>query len=306
LGQDGGRLLVFTRLKASGSPISGAKALTVGNNSTFYVDSGGSLWTAGHNYYGELGLGNQDAQSSFKKADSAGQNVKALAAGLRHTALLKENGTLWTSGYNSNGQLGLGVNAEGEAEDQYSFTEAKSAGSGIIAVAAGNYHTVILKNDGSVWAAGSNFWGQIGFPDLADRQTFTRISDENGNTLTDVREIAARGDITVLLKADGSLLLAGNYTDPQTMYDQAAEGKLSGGREEPQNNQDLKSTFVPLLPEKGAAFSFADVKKIILGSSSIYVIDSDGRLWAAGSNRYGQLNLGFDTEASSVLKYIGQ
>ena len=301
LGLEGGRLAIFTRLKATDTPISGAKALAVGNNSTFYIDSGGSLWAAGHNYYGELGLGNQDAQSSFKKVESAGQSVKALAAGIRHTALLKEDGTLWTAGYNYNGQLGLG-----DAEDRNSFTEVKSAGSGITAVAAGNYHTVILKSDGSVWAAGSNFWGQIGFPDSDDRQAFTRVTDENGNTLTDVREIAARGDITVLLKADGSLLLAGNYTDPQAMYDQASEEKVSGPKEEPQNNQDAKSTFVPLLPDKGAAIKFGSVKKIILGYNSIYVIDSDGRLWAAGSNRYGQLNLDFDTEASSVLKYIGQ
>ena len=292
LGLDGEKLLFFTQLKAENTPLSGVKTLAAGNNSTFYISGDGSLWTAGYNYYGELGLGNRDTQASFKKVESAGQNVKTLAAGIRHTVLLKEDGTLWTAGYNFNGQLGLGVNTQGDTEDRNSFTQVRDAGSGITAVAAGNYHTVILKNDGSVWAAGSNFWGQIGFPDSSDRQTFTRVTDENGNTLSNVKEIAARGDITVLLKADGSLLLAGNYD----------ESDAENEPEEDSSRANRKSTFVPLVAEQGT--KLGTVKKIVLGTNSVYVVDSDNHLWAAGSNRYGQLHLGYDTEASAVLKLI--
>ncbi|MCL2319835.1 MAG: hypothetical protein FWC45_07100 [Treponema sp.] len=298
LGQSGGRLKIFVPLKAGTTPITGVKAVAAGNNTTFYVDKDGSLWAAGYNYYGELGLGNRNAQFTFTKVNSAGQNVKALAAGMRHTVLLKEDGTLWAAGYNFNGQLALG-----DSEDRNSFTEVKDAGSGITAVAAGNYHTVILKSDGSVWTAGSNYYGQLGFAGKADRQTFTRVTDEKGNTLSGVKEIAARGNITVLLKADGSMLLTGNFTDPDGMNEPAAaaaapDSGASGGI----NPNDTKSSFTPLVTEDGS--KFGDVKKIVLGYNSIYVIASDGRLWAAGSNRYGQLSLGLDTEASSALKLI--
>ena len=299
LGQDGGQLLVFTQLKADGNPLSGVKAVAAGNNSTFYISGDDSLWTAGYNYYGELGLGNRDKQSSFKKVESAGQNVKTLAAGIRHTALLKEDGTLWTAGYNYNGQLGLGAGASGDPEDQNSFTEVKSVGSGITAVAAGNYHTVILKSDGSVWGAGSNYWGQLGFPDTDNRLTFTQLNDEKGNPLTGVKEIAARGDITVILRSDGSLLLAGNYSESQAVYEQDTDAEENDAKQ-----NDVKSKFVSLAPDKGSASSFGTVKKIVLGNKSVYVIDSNDRLWAAGSNRYGQLHLGFDTESSSTLKPI--
>ena len=289
LGLESGRLLVFTQLKAGNSPISGVKALAVGNNSSFFISSDDNLWATGYNYYGELGLGNRKPQFAFNRVESSGNNIKALAAGIRHTVLLKENGTLWAAGYNFNGQHGLG-----DTEDRETFTEVRSAGSGITAVAAGNYHTVILKNDGSVWAAGSNFWGQIGFPDDKDRQTFTRVNDAKGNPLTGVKEIAARGDITVLLMSNGSLLLAGVYTAPEPVRD---------GKEAKDDKQsDVKPGFAPLVAESGAGFTA--VGKIVLGYSSAYVIDTEGRLWAAGSNRYGQLNLGFDTEESSVLKLV--
>ena len=295
LGLKGGKLEVFTQLKAGAGPISGVKAVAAGNNSTFIIAGDSTLWASGYNYYGELGLGNKSELSIFIKVESAGQNNKAIAAGIRHTALLKEDGTLWTAGYNFNGQLGLG-----DTEDRNTFTAVRSAGSGISAVAAGNYHTVILKSDGSVWTAGSNYWGQLGLSGANDQKDFIRASDENGGALTGVSEIAARGDITVLVKADGSLLVAGNYTDTEGTAEFGSEAgaaldntKKAGG-----------SGFAALVPEQGAAAKFAGVKKVVLGNNSIYVIDTDNRLWAAGSNRYGQLNLGPDTVNTSVLKLI--
>ena len=296
LGLSEERLGVFTRLKASGSPIDGVKAVTAGNNSTFYLDRDNSLWASGYNYYGELGLGNRDMLNSFTKIDSAGQNVKAVAAGIRHTVILKENGTLWAAGYNFNGQLGLG-----DTGDRSTFTEVRGAGSDIAAVGAGNYHTVILKNDGTVWTAGSNFWGQLGFAGKNDRQSFTRVSDENGNPLTGVKEIAARGNITVLLKADGSLLLAGNYADSEGRIDLSSDAEPPASEEADQDSD--KSSFVSLAVEDGNT-RFGGVEKIILGYNSIYVVASDGRLWAAGSNRYGQLSLDLETEIVSALKLI--
>ena len=289
LGLDGGSLSTFTRLSADGAPISGVSAVSAGNNSSFFISGDNSLWAAGFNNSGELGLGNQDIQFSFTRVESAGLNVRAIASGMRHTVLLMNDGTVWVAGNNLNGQLGLG-----DTEDRAYFTELRDAGSGIIAVAAGNYHTVILGNDGSVWAAGSNFWGQLGQPDPGNSLTLTRLNDANGNPITNVRQIAARGDMTLLLTAAGSLLLAGNYTDPQAMQDMVLGDTVPAA----------SPAFAPLPVEQGAAANLGEIQKIALGYTSIYVIDSNGRLWAAGSNRYGQLMLAFDTEISPALTLV--
>ena len=289
-----GILRVFTQLKAADAPISGVKALAAGNNTSFFIDSSGSLWASGYNYYGELGFGHRNPQPSFSKVESAGLNVKAIAAGFRHTVILKEDGTLWAAGYNFNGQLGFGDTA-----DRYTFTEVKDAGTEIAAVAAGNYHTVILKNDGSVWAVGSNYWGQLGFADNVDRLSFTRLP-----SVSDVKDIAARGSITVLLRADNSMLLAGNYEGPEGANDPDYDAVVDETSSSVSRRDDNKSSFIPLLPEQGASVPFGEVKKIALGLNSIYVIDSNGRLWAAGSNRYGQLSFDPDTGTASALKLI--
>ena len=291
LGLGIGKYPVFTRLTSKDGPVTGVKAAAVGNNSTFFIGSDNSLWATGFNYYGELGVGNRDTQSNFVNVETAGQNIKAIAAGLRHTVLLKEDGTLWAAGYNFNGQLGLG-----DTEDRNSFTEVKNAGSGIIAVAAGNYHTVILKNDGSVWTTGSNSLGQLGFAGKGDLSSFTRVSDEKGRPLSAVRMIAARGNLTVLVKSDGSIIMAGDYSDPKEIN--VPDFSIAVDETKPDT---AKSGFVSLVPGGGASSKFAGVQKITLGYNSIYVIASDGSLWVAGSNRYGQLSLGSETQTSAAL-----
>jgi alpha-tubulin suppressor-like RCC1 family protein len=288
-----GKLPVFTQLKdngSGGSAVSGVSAVEAGTNSTFFIKDGG-LWAAGYNYYGELGLGDRENRPVFTRVESAGGDVKTVSAGARHTVILKNDGSVWAAGYNFNGQLGLG-----NTEDKSSFVRIEGAGTGLIAAAAGNYHTVILKGDGSVWTAGQNYQGQLGFGGRENRLTFTQAPDEQGNPLTGVKEIAARGDLTLAYKNDGTLLMAGAYAVPEP----PPAGELPPVEDEA--DEAAKTSFAALKSD-GAA-SFGEIKKIILGSASIYVISADGHLWAAGSNRFGQLNLGYDTEASPVLRSI--
>jgi alpha-tubulin suppressor-like RCC1 family protein len=301
-----GKLPVFTQLKepaaetggrgsplgqgSGGSAISGVQAVEAGINATFFIRDG-SLWAAGYNYYGELGAGDRENRSVFTRIESAGGDVKSVSSGARHTVILKNDGSVWASGYNFNGQLG-----QGNTEDQTSFTRVEDAGTGVVAAAAGNYHTVILKADGSVWTAGQNYQGQLGFGNRENKLTFTQAPDDQGNPLRDVKEIAARGDLTLVWKNDGTILMAGSYAAPEP----PAIGELPPVEDE--SGGEAKTSFAVVKSDNAA--SFGEIKKIILGSTSLYVITADGHLWAAGSNRYGQLNLGYDTEVSPVLRSI--
>ena len=42
-------------------------------------------------------------------------------------------------------------------------------------VAAGNYHTVALKRDGSLWATDTNGYGQVGSGSTVGMSSFTRV-----------------------------------------------------------------------------------------------------------------------------------
>src|SRR5262245_66456648 len=74
-------------------------------------------------------------------------------------------------------------------------------GTRFTAIAAGTYHTVALKSDGSIVASGANHWGQTDVP---------------GALQHGMVAIAAGGDHTVALKSDGAVLAWGNNTSGQT------------------------------------------------------------------------------------------
>ena len=67
-------------------------------------------------------------------------------------------------------------------------------------VGAAENHTVLLKDDGTVWACGYNEHGRLGDGTTTDRLTPVQVSG-----LSNVTAIAACGAHTVALKEDGTV-----------------------------------------------------------------------------------------------------
>uniref|UniRef100_UPI003CCCEC74 hypothetical protein n=1 Tax=Verrucomicrobium spinosum TaxID=2736 RepID=UPI003CCCEC74 len=63
-------------------------------------------------------------------------------------------------------------------------------------LAAGSLHSLALKSDGTVWAFGANFEGQLGDGTNTMRLTAVQVS-----ALTDVVAIAAAGRHSLALKS---------------------------------------------------------------------------------------------------------
>jgi alpha-tubulin suppressor-like RCC1 family protein len=182
----------------------------------------------------------------------------SIALGLRHTVLLKHDGSLWAWGENTYGQLGDGT------YDHRDLPVRIGVDNDWISVAAGRDpvsgdHTVALKRDGSLWAWGANNYGQLGFPDSANVPT--RIG--TGRSWTDV---AAGGGYTMAVQRDGSLWAWGNSSVV---------------------NPCCGNSWVPTRVGTGR-----DWTTIAAGGQHVLALKADRSLWTWGINDWGQLGLG--------------
>ena len=84
------------------------KSVYCGGEHTFILKNDDTLWGCGYNGNGQLGLGDTTNRNTFTQITTNTDNIKEIYCGFNHTIILKNDSTLWGTGYNGNGQLGLG------------------------------------------------------------------------------------------------------------------------------------------------------------------------------------------------------
>lgn len=174
----------------------------------------GTAWATGYNNFGQLGIGTSGAGTDTSvltlMATETNSNIIAIAAGTYHTLVLRSDGKVWATGSNSSGALGNGPVVSGNKSVLTEMTT--TTNSNIVAIAAGE-HSVVLRNDGTVWATGLNGDGQIGIgTQSAGLRILTKmIGADNAN----IKAISAKGRFSVVLKSDGTVYATGLNTAGQ-------------------------------------------------------------------------------------------
>ncbi|MGB9858596.1 MAG: Ig-like domain-containing protein [Moorellaceae bacterium] len=219
----------------------------------------------------------------------AGEVHPSVAGGNRYSLCLSVDGTVWAWGENSCGQLGDGttsnravpVQVKGPNGNEY-FTDA-------VALAAGSYHSLALRSDGTVWAWGSNSSGQLGDGTTTNRTTPVQVKGPNGSGyLTDVVALAAGWDFSLALRSDGSVWAWGNNS-----YGQLGDGTTTS-----------HTTPVQVKGPNGSGY-LTDVVAVAAGYSHSLALRSDGTVWAWGKNTYGRLGDGTTTNRTTPVQVKG-
>ena len=142
-------------------PVDSIKAISASYSHTIALKKDGSLWAWGYNRLGQLGDGTTTRRDIPVRIGTE-TDWSAIAAGHSHTIALKMNGSLWAWGSNWLGQLGDGTG--GNRDDFHNYNVPVQIGTETewSAIATGYAHTIALKKDGSIWAWGSNWRGQLG------------------------------------------------------------------------------------------------------------------------------------------------
>ena len=128
------------------------------------IKTDGTLWTWGGNNVGQLGLGNKTNYSSPKQVGALTNWSKIFAAGYANSFVLaiKTDGTLWSWGINTAGQLGLGNTT------YYSSPKQVGALTNWSVPNTGFNFSVCIKTDGTMWSWGkNNNYGQLGLNNLS-------------------------------------------------------------------------------------------------------------------------------------------
>lgn len=179
------------------------------------VKTDGTLWTWGYNNQGQLGTNNTNNRSAPGQTIAGGSNWSVAAAGMFYTAAaIKTDGTLWTWGYNQNGQLGDGSSGAGTSKS--SPAQTASATTNWASISCGTFHMAAIKTDGTLWTWGTNGYdGSLGinvFANGAANKSSPVQTIAGGNNW---RSVSAGGYTTAAIKNDGTLWAWGRNSDGQ-------------------------------------------------------------------------------------------
>ncbi len=150
--------------------ISKAVAAAGGQDHTLVLLENGDVYGMGSNYSGQLGMSGARPSNTPQKIALPGK-AKAVAAGSTHSLVLLDNGDVYSFGSNRNGELGY------ETSGTNSNTPAKIPGLGPAkAVSAGSGFSLVLLENGDLYAFGYNNYGQLGLGDTTNRNRPTKLA----------------------------------------------------------------------------------------------------------------------------------
>jgi alpha-tubulin suppressor-like RCC1 family protein len=200
-----GQLAINTTAADRNTPVttfaggSNWKQVSAGRSHNAAIKTDGSLWVWGEGAHGRLGNNNTANISTPVTTFAGGNDWKQVSCGYNHTAAIKTDGSLWTWGRNTLGQLGN--NTYGDAQNRTTPVTTFVGGNNWKSVSAGvgdNSTTAAIKTDGSLWVWG--YGRHIGINDTNDR-SIPVTTFSGGNTWKQV----SPGQVTVAIKTDGTL-----------------------------------------------------------------------------------------------------
>ena len=250
-------------------------SLGKGGYTSSAIKTDGTLWLWGKNDCGQIGNNSITNYSSPVTTAGGGTNWCTVATGgYAHTLAIKTDGTLWTWGRNDWGQL-----ATNNTTCYSSPVTTAGGGTTWCAVSNSSCSSASIKSDGTLWAWGSNSYGNLGTGDTTNRSSPVTTAG-GGTTWCQVSSGIAS---THAIKTDGTLWGMGNN----------AIGTLG--------TNNTTNTSSPVTTAGGGT----NWCKVGAGGSTVIAIKTDGTMWGMGQNQFGELGHGDTSCYCSPVSLLG-
>ena len=264
--------------------------------SSFLIKDNGTLWGAGLNTRGQLGVGDTRNRTAYVPALVAPATltfkvVSAFAYGTEsHTLAITPDGTLYTWGYNNRGQLGNGSTSNRTSPGLTSL----GAATKFIAVAAGRNFSAAIDTGGVLYTWGYNSDGQLG---TGGTSPSSRNTPQAVATTLRFQAVSAGDRCVYAITAEG-LDAQGNFK-PGKLYAWGYNGSGRLGLGHMNSGASYGNRNISQIRVGG---SLDPIVKMVAGRSlgHVLVLTADGSLYSCGYNGYGQLGIGSTTSRSSL------
>ncbi|KAG6597866.1 putative RCC1 and BTB domain-containing protein [Phytophthora cinnamomi] len=283
------------------------------------------VYSFGQNTYGELALGDTRDRGVPTPVDlgvsNHGKRVVDVACGNEQTAILFEDGDVYTCGYNDSGQCAIGTT---ERVPTLQFSPGLSSNRTVrIFSGNGSEHLAALHANGNLYTVGFNMRGQLGLGSSTTVMEATLVEELAGKRVADVgcsyfhtAIVMDNGDLYACGCNDYGQLGLGDHHNGElvprpveyffrrpvlavacgqhyTVASLRDGGVVAFGKND-HGQLGLDSTSEPVLqPTRLAApLDRAVVPQLSCGYHHTAVVTEDGAVYTFGRNDYGQLGLG--------------
>lgn len=254
-------------------PISGVAHATAGNDFSVALKSNGEVWSFGCNDQDQLGQGTSvtAAQVSTPARVSVPYGIIQVSAGAAHGIALRNDGSVWAWGRNTEGQLG--IDTTGGAPSSVGVRVDRHV-AGITQIATGFNHSLAIDANGAVWNWGANTHGELGDGKGVNEGTPLMLS-----LPATAAQIEGGQQTSVAVLSDGTLWSWGSaigYTSDPTHYNMTpvATG-VAGAKQIAMDDSTILAFMsslvqVPVLQyaTPDAAASFLQAAGLVLGTAT--------------------------------------
>ena len=206
-----------------------------------------------------------------------------------NTFVLTDKGDIYGAGFNGSGQLGDGTTTSRNQAVKFNLPAGKSGQY----VTLGGFQTYVLTTDGNIYSAGSCAAGRLGY-----NYTISGCTDQS---------LYKRVNLPAVTSDTNTVPTTNIVTDYQSAFVRMQGGKVYGWGGNSSGllaNSTTTDTSNPVQVGTFGNSGQPQATQIATDGITLYVLDSNGKVWASGSNSYGATAGGAPIRLDNISKCL--